>query len=557
MPARPISADRARQYRAAIEGALRDGFDPYRVVAGGRGSCVPEAVRRLRAAGDAKASRNKLQGFIRAQERARARGEPNEMPDWALFVAPGAVPGAIQRQGVRRWLLTAAQDDTDVHRGFLANLQAYAADMRAEIIVAGFTYQKALYEDHQTQTALYRPEVARYLRFDPVDLGPVIFFANVNILPTAERPLQGLQTHSRGRPAVFPHAKLQLETVPAMPGQRPPMVCTTGAVTLPNYIQKKAGQKAELHHIFGATMVEVTAAGDWFLRPISAAGDGSFQDLDAVVRDGRVTRGARVRAITWGDVHLPYLPDHIRRWCWGREADSMLAALRPQTQFFHDLMDFRMTNRHVDGDPHHRARLTARGEASVSGQVLAAARFLRETQRDFCQSVVIESNHDVRLVRWAGQPDARQDVANARFWHLCNVALHEAAEAQNGGFNLVRWALREADAQRLDGVDFVPMGESMVICHETGGIECGLHGHQGPNGSKGTAAGLSRTATRITIGDKHCPQILDGVYVAGVSGNLDQGYNTGPSGWWHAHVVTYPNGKRTIVAQDGEGRWRG
>jgi hypothetical protein len=56
----------------------------------------------------------------------------------------------------------------------------------------------------------------------------------------------------------------------------------------------------------------------------------------------------------------------------------------------------------------------ARGEASVAGQVQTAARFLRETQRDFCQSVVIESNHDVRLVRWAGQPEARQDVANAR-----------------------------------------------------------------------------------------------------------------------------------------------
>lgn len=556
MPSPPIDAARAQAYRQHIEAALRDGFDPYRVAGGGRGSCINEAARRLRAAGDAKATRNKVQGFVRAQERLQARGEPHAMPDWSLFIPPGAPASAIARLSVRRWLLTAAQDDTDVHRGFLANLQAYAAEMRAEFIVAGFTYQKALYEDHQTQTALYRPEVARFLRFEPVELGPAVFFAGINILPTAERPLQGLQTHSRGRPAVFPHAKLQLETVPAMPGQRPPMVMTTGAVTLPNYIQKKAGQKAELHHIYGATMVEVTSAGDWFIRPISATADGAFQDLDAVVRDGRVTRGARVRAVTWGDVHLPYLPDHIRRWCWGREADSMLSALRPQTQFYHDLMDFRMTSRHVDGDPHHRARLAAKGEHSVEGQVHVAARFLRETHRDFCQSVVIESNHDVRLVRWAGLPDARQDVTNARFWHACNLALHDAAQAQDGAFNLVRWALRQADAHRLEGIEFVPMGDSMVICQETGGIECGLHGHQGPNGSKGTAQGLSRTATRITIGDKHCPQILDGVYVAGVSGDLDQGYNTGPSGWWHAHVLTYPNGKRTIVAQDAEGRWR-
>ena len=50
------------------------------------------------------------------------------------------------------------------------------------------------------------------------------------------------------------------------------------------------------------------------------------------------------------------------------------------------------------------------------------------------------------------------------------------------------------------------------------------------------------------------PQIIDGAYVSGVSGSLDQGYNRGLSSWDHSHTVLYPNGTRTILTMM-EGRW--
>jgi hypothetical protein len=90
-----------------------------------------------------------------------------------------------------------------------------------------------------------------------------------------------LETYSRGAWAVFPHAKVQLVSVPSLPGRHPAMVMTTGAVTLPNYIEKKAGLKAEFHHQIGATIVEVDEADRVFCRQIGAGPDGSFQDLDA------------------------------------------------------------------------------------------------------------------------------------------------------------------------------------------------------------------------------------------------------------------------------------
>jgi hypothetical protein len=89
------------------------------------------------------------------------------------------------------------------------------------------------------------------------------------------------------------------------------MVMTTGACTVPNYIEKKAGLKAEFHHQIGATIVEVDGADRIFCRQIGATNDGSFQDLDAVVRNGEVTFGNRVEAITWGDIHREQIDPQV------------------------------------------------------------------------------------------------------------------------------------------------------------------------------------------------------------------------------------------------------
>lgn len=555
MPAPAMAQDRQQRIKGALECALRAGFNPPGRDLGGRGSATTEAARALAEAGHAE-TRHSVAAFLRSQARRQARGQDHLTPDWSLFSRPGVAPGEVRRGEVRRWLLTAAQDDTDVHPRFWGNLQAFAQYLGAEIVVAGFTYQQVRHTDRMTLAQTYRPEVRPFLRFDPLECGPVIFCAEMNTLPTAVRPLSGLTAYTRGRTGIFPHAKLAYQTVPQMPGQPVPSLMTTGACTVPNYIPKKAGLKAGFHHILGATLVEVDGEGRAWCRQISATREGSFQDLDVQVRGGQVSAGHRVAAITWGDIHLPSVPDEVFGWLWGARADAMLEALRPRFQFFHDLLSFEMSSRHVDQDPLHWARMVYRGLSGVEAHVAEGAAFLRATERDFCQSVMIESNHDDRLLQWARRDADRRDVQNAAYWHRCNLAQLEAERDRLEGFNLLRWALQRADPRGLEGIEMVPMGGSFTICQDSGGIECGMHGHQGPNGSRGTAAGLARMATRITIGDKHSPEICDGVYIAGMTGDLDQGYNTGPSSWARAHVVAYPNGKRSIITQAPCGRWR-
>ena len=87
------------------------------------------------------------------------------------------------------------------------------------------------------------------------------------------------------------------------------------------------------------------------------------------------------------------------------------------------------------------------------------------------------------------------------------------------------------------------------------GIEHGMHGHLGPNGARGNPKNL-RTAGKANTGHTHSAGIVDGVYTAGVYGELDMGYNKGLSSWSHSFIITYPNGKRTICTIKDGRAWR-
>jgi hypothetical protein len=466
---------------------------------------------------------------------------------------------------VQRFLLTAAQDDTDVHPGFWMNLQAYALAIGARILVGGFTYQKGLYEDHATRTAAFRAEVQPYLEHENVDLGPLIFFAKMNTLPTAVKPLSGLETLARGKFGVFPHAKVQLASVPSLTsGLGYAHQMTTGACTVANYVEKKAGLKAEFHHQIGATLVEIDDAGRVFCRQIIATDDGAFQDLDAVTRKGMVTYGHRVEAITWGDIHREKLDPVVARACWGLDletdhivdADNMVDALRPRHQIFHDLLDFMTRNHHRKGDHHFRFRMVQRGTDSVEAAVNACARFLRLSERPWATSVVVPSNHNDAYERWLREADPREDAVNALFWFRSNTAIYEAIQREDEGFDVFRWALAGADERNMDDIVFPPRGGSYIVCQASGGIECAFHGDQGVNGARGSPQNLTRVAVRMNTGHTHSASIMDGVYTAGLCGMMDQGYNNEAlSSWSHTQIVTYPNGRRTLVTVV-DGKWR-
>jgi len=224
----------------------------------------------------------------------------------------------------------------------------------------------------------------------------------MNILPTAVHPLSGLESYSGAASAVFPHAKIALESVPVIGNRAPKMLYTTGAVTLRNYIAKKEGLKAEFHHQFGALLVEVDlVTGDWWARQLNADDGGTFHDLRNKVEDGTVT-DQPVLAISWGDVHAAEIDPKVRACNWGHSAGrAVIDALRPKHQFWHDTFSMRSRSHHEQKSFASRAAKYYEGKAAdlVEDEIAATATLMGIAHRDWCEMIVVSSNHDRHLER--------------------------------------------------------------------------------------------------------------------------------------------------------------
>jgi len=570
----PIDWKRWNLYQRTIEACLREGFDPPNQ-SGGKGSAVEEAQRRLVASGHlvlGKETRSVLRQWTVVQERRVKRGLEHRLPNWKLRQNASAVRIEPTSRVVERYILTSAQNDTPVHGPFLTNLKALAGYYGARMHVGRFTYQTAMAagrarkktKEAERRERAWAPALAGELTSERIGLGGLIFAAEMNTLPTAARPLSSLHTYGQGKTCIFPHAKVALETVPIGGDGLPPVVLTTGCCTVPSYTDTKAGHKAQFHHILGAVVVEIDSEKRTFFRHVIGKIDGAFQDLDLVVSGGHVSAGNRVEAITYGDLQLPFLDPGVAEATWGVDADTlepmkepgdvMIDALRPRFGFYHDAVDFKSISHHDEKRPRERFRTYLEGGHLVEGDLMRAARFFGSASREWQKAVIIESNHGRWLERWLDRCDHRNDRANALAFLRWERARYEAEAAGDPDFNVFKYALTEACDGDLPA-EFVPDGGSYVICQSTGGIECGAHGDLGPNGSPGTTTALAKVSGKANVGDGHSPTITDGLYRAGTSSKLRLGFNKGPSSWRHAHVLTYPTGKRALILIE-DNRWR-
>lgn len=496
---------------------------------------------------------NVTQRYDRELQRMQPiEGVPRTWLSDTLRVAP------VKQAAGLRFIFTGAQNDAPVHEAFWANLKAYADAVDAEIIVGPWTYETQWWSENNPTSRAYDPVLKEHLCFGQMAIGDkFVFCGEMNTLPTASRPISDLVTYSRGRWAVFPHAKLQLKSVPSTdPGQQAHQVMTSGAVTRPKVIPRKAGVKSIFHHVIGATLVEFDEDGDVFCRQINAADDGSFYDLDCKVDGGHVIRGQSVRAIVCGDIHARKLGPANRAAVF-EGPDSLVGFLKPGHLFLHDVHDNEARNHHHAKDVSHDYEMAIRKRDGVLDEVVAGVDFLSSLRGLARNVVVVDSNHDLALERYIREGRYRMDGKNFAYGLKLDAAYHEwRAEVAHAldqhekprSFSLLEHAMRQVNP--LDHVEWVHDGQSFVV----DGVECGHHGFRGANGAKGTVSGFATLGRKMSIGDKHSPEIMDGVYCAGVM-ELQHGYNKGPSGWAVAHIVQYPNGKRSLVTMQ-KGKWR-
>lgn len=472
----------------------------------------------------------------------------------------------VPREGeIKRYILTSAQNNTKVNEQAWTSLMALRDHYQAELFCATFSYNLNAYGKLATKRGHAPSGGGDDLWFDArlmpfidagddvnIELAPgLLWCGRANILPTAVRPLSGFETYGGRQSCIFPHAKVAMTSVPSGKFEATKLCYTTGTITQQNYIQKKAGLKAEAHHAYGAMVVEVDSKGRWWARQLQADRQGRIYDLDILADGETVTTGNPLRAVTWGDIHEAQMDPIARDLAWAK--GGMLDTLRPNYQFMHDLVDFQSRRHHDRKNPHKLYQLFVDGVDSVEQELADAANFLTLAHRDWCKTVVVNSNHDNDFGRWLREADYREDPLNAEFFLEAQWMMYKSIRLGTD-HHPIEWALRRANCP--DDVQFLSEDESFVICKRyNGGIECGMHGHLGPNGSRASPLGLSKLGRAATTAHTHTACIIDDLYVAGITGELNQGYNDGPSSWSQSHVLTYQNARRAIVTL-WDGKWR-
>lgn len=445
--------------------------------------------------------------------------------------------------GTQRYIITAAQNATPVHRGFWGSLRQYAKHTGAELLVVPVRYKNptSIWSQQQEDDDWWAAETVAHHVADRRHLAKhCALLADVRIQPTASEPLSGLEGLTGAQSVIVAHPQIALSTVATPRDQLPRILTTTGACTVPNYTRSKAGAKGEHHHSIGALVVEVEKGGRFHLRHIIASEDGSFHDLDRYYHPRGSRPNGGVAALVMGDSHVDFIDPKVVKATFSGKA-SMVHRLKPQLLVWHDVLDCYSVSHHHKRHPLTLYRKHHNGHDNLDAEVQRCLDFIDRHSPSFCQNVIVPSNHVDHLARWWEETDPREDHENGLLWAELYLATRKAALAGHSLDPFVYLAKRRmACAERTL---FLGRDEGLAV-H---GVELGFHGDQGPNGSRGSIKALAKTAGKSIVGHSHSPGIYQGCYQVGTSSRFDLEYVSGPSSWLQTHCVLYKNGKRALL----------
>lgn len=462
---------------------------------------------------------------------------------------------AQQLTGAEIVVITAAQNATPVHAGFFAALQGYCKARGARLVVVPLRYKNptSRWTGSQRNEEVWAPEVEPFLHNKRSKLNAnLVLMGDVKVQPTAVTPLTGFEALTHGESGILAHTKLQLRTIATPQSKLPKILTTTGAVTVPNYTDSRAGKQGAFHHTLGACVVEISGK-TFHMRQINAKNDGSFIDLDReYLPSGSNRKAARALALVTGDTHVDFADPAVVEATYGK--NGIVAMLRPQHLVYHDLLDGYAVNPHHGSNVFSAIAKLQDGRQNIAREVERACLFVKEHTPLDSYAVIVPSNHDDFLRRWIVNTDWRNDPHNALFYlQTAQVMVEQTILTPSGVKHpspFVYWArhiLRDM-GDRLKALD---CDESLMLA----GVELGMHGDRGPNGARGSVMNLRRLGVKSIIGHSHTPGIEEGCYQVGTSTKLRLEYNAGPSSWLNTHCVLYANGKRSLI-NIINGAWR-
>lgn len=452
---------------------------------------------------------------------------PHRAQDGRAKKGPARNPQFKRALKSHRYVVTWAQNATPVNIGFFAALRAYCDARGAELVVVPGRYKNptSQWTEAQENAEWWDEQVVPFLFNQRRRLNHnVIVLGDIKTQPTATQPLSGFESITHGESGILGHPKLQLKCIPTPSQRLPKILTTTGAVTMPNYTDTRAGKQGDFHHVFGAAVVEVQNDKVFHLRQINySVKNQGFIDLDhAYHSDGRITPAGPYLGLSMGDTHVKFVDPVVADATFGPLCDL----LDPQELVWHDVLDgYAVSPHHVD-NPFAQYAKHISGFDNARDEVNQAIDYILEKGAGR-KNVIVASNHDDMLRRWVIREDWKRDPKNAEFYLETALQMLRSTRMTETGSSTLDPFQHYVQQRGAGNVHCVPINGSYLI----GDIENALHGHQGPNGARGSIRNLSRIGVKVIIGHSHTPGIEEGAYQNGTSTRLTAEY-TGPIGSW-------------------------
>ncbi len=456
--------------------------------------------------------------------------------------------------GSKVYVITAAQNGTPVHDVFWSCLKTMAKHRGAELLVVPIRYKNptSRWTESQANEEHWVEDVQPYLWNQRKTLNAnLVLLGDIKTQPTAISPLTGFDAISGGLSAILAHTKMQLRCIPTPSNRMAKVMTTTGACTVPNYTDSKAGKLGQFHHSLSALVVEIEAS-TFHLRQLNFdTKTESFTDLDTRYYANRVAKAPRALALVMGDTHVDFVSSEVERATWGKA--GIVETVRPVQVIWHDLLDAYSCNPHHKGNPFNAIAKIGAGRTSVADEVTRACRYVKDHTPAGSMSVVVPSNHNDFLRRWIVNTDWRSEPGNAEFYLRLALQMVRETKFDPKVGTVYPSPFPMVFPQVVDTSNIKVLQEDES--HTVANIELGMHGDRGPNGSRGSVQNHKRLGVRTIIGHVHSPAIEEGTFAVGTSTNLRLEYNAGPSGWLNAHAIVNADGKRQLLfIVDGEYR---
>ena len=436
----------------------------------------------------------------------------------------------------KRFLVSWAQSDTPVHKKFLKNMEVYAQEIDAEILIIAGRYKnptslsssKALEKSEKNIKSTWDSLVLPYLDANRHNLHEhLVVLSDVKIQPTTSVPTTGLGNMTGLESCIVGHPRPQLKSLPVVEGYPHKIIVTTGACTLPNYTDTSIGKKGEFHHQLGFVIVELD--GDIFhVRHVTCDKKGNFYDLMYHVENENVIQSKLpVEALVFGDLHIGET-DPIAE----KTSFIMAELLKPKTIVIHDAVNSHSVSHHELRDPFLLLQREEDGSWSLEKELSQAVDWFKKySQYSF---VTVRSNHCEHIDSWLRNSDWRKSTNKKMYLKFASIIADGKAEK-----GIVPYVF----STELTNVYPLAIDESFSVK----GWELGIHSHIGVHGSRSSPTQLKNLPIRTITGHSHVPNRIDGSLSVGTLTHLRVGYNKGASGWGHSNVVIYPDGKASHI----------